>query len=317
MLNQPFFSELEAAKCILIAGAGGGYDVFGGLPLYFALTASGKEVHLANLSFTFLSPVRGQRLTPAMVTVNADTERHAWYFPEQYLCEWFREREGREVEIHCFERTGVKPLLASYRALVEALAVDTVLLVDGGTDSLMRGDEDGLGTPHEDVASIAAVSELAVERKLLACLGFGVDRYHGVSNALTFEAIADLTHRKGLLGVFSLLEDMPEAKKYREAAEFVFERMPHSMSIVSSSILSALAGHYGDHHTTSRTKGSTLWINPLMAMYWCFRLEAVAERILYLEPMKETQSYADVDQVITSFRRTCQAQIRQRHTIPD
>lgn len=317
MLDLPFFSELEVAERILIAGAGGGYDVFSGLPLYFALTARGKEVHLANLSFTFLSPVRGKRLGPAMVTVNADTERHDQYFPEQCLCKWFRAKQGREVEIHCFERTGVKPLLASYRALVEELAVDTVLLVDGGTDSLMRGDEDGLGTPQEDVASIAAVSELAVERKLLACLGLGVDRYHGVSNALTFEAIADLTQKKGLLGVVSLLEDMPEVQKYREAAEFVFERMPHSVSIVSSSILSALAGHYGDHHATLRTRGSTLWINPLMTLYWCFCLETVADRILYLEPIKETESYEDVGRVIMSFRRTCQGQIRQRHAIPD
>ncbi|MFF7988525.1 hypothetical protein ACFZDG_01885 [Kitasatospora xanthocidica] len=35
-----------------------------------------------------------------------------------------------------------------------------VLLVDGGTDILMRGDEAGLGTPEEDMASLAAVAGL-------------------------------------------------------------------------------------------------------------------------------------------------------------
>ncbi len=38
--------------------------------------------------------------------------------------------------------------------------IDCVILVDGGTDSLMRGDEKQLGTPTEDMTSIAAVSML-------------------------------------------------------------------------------------------------------------------------------------------------------------
>jgi len=37
---------------IFIAGAGGGFDVFSGLPLYFGLRAAGKKVTLANLSFS-------------------------------------------------------------------------------------------------------------------------------------------------------------------------------------------------------------------------------------------------------------------------
>ncbi len=47
----------------------------------------------------------------------------------------------------------------------------------------MRGDEPGLGTPEEDIASIAAVHQLALDAKLLVCLGFGVDTFHGVCHA--------------------------------------------------------------------------------------------------------------------------------------
>jgi hypothetical protein len=42
MFTLPFFSILEPSERILIAGAGGGFDLFCGLPLYFALQASGK-----------------------------------------------------------------------------------------------------------------------------------------------------------------------------------------------------------------------------------------------------------------------------------
>jgi len=92
-----------------------------------------------------------------------------------------------------------------------------------GTDSLMRGDKSGLGTPQEDIASIAAVDN--------------------------------------------------------------------------------------DHQATPRTCGIELLINPLMPVYWCFRLAAVAQRILYLDAMRATETYDDVQAAIKNFRGTC----RPRH----
>jgi hypothetical protein len=314
MLQSVFLQELESARNVLIAGVGGGFDIFSGLPLYFGLQADGKQVHLANLSFSLLPPEPEARLAPAVLTVTATTPRVTDYFPEKHLCQWFR-GQGQHIAIHCFERTGVQPLLEAYRALVARLGVDTIILVDGGTDSLMRGDEDGLGTPQEDIASITAVHELEVERKLLACLGFGVDHYHGVCHAHFLEAVAELTRSGGFLGTVSLLERMPEVRRYREATETVLAMMPHHVSIVSSSILSALEGMYGDHHATDRTEGSRLWINPLMPLYWCFRLGPVAERILYRTAMLETRSYMDINDTIAEFRRRVPA-IRPPVAIP-
>ena len=306
MLTAPFLQELEPAHNVLIAGIGGGFDLFSGLPLYFGLQRTGRRVHLANLSFSRLPPEPDARLTASLLRVSAATPLADSYFPERYLCEWFRER-GEDVAIYCFERTGVQPLLQAYRALIAHLAIDTVILVDGGTDSLMRGDEHGLGTPQEDIASITAVHELDVPRKLLACLGFGIDHFHGVCQAHFLEAVAELTRLGGYLGTVGLVEQMPEVQRYREATEAVFTRMPHHVSIVSSSILSALRGRYGDHHATQRTKGSELWINPLMTIYWCFRLAPVAERILYRAAMLATHTYMDINDAILEFRMRCQS----------
>lgn len=304
MLRLPFFNELEQAQNILIAGAGGGYDIFSGLPLYFGLQAAGKQVHLANLSFSELPHERTDRLSPALLKVTATTPLVGEYFPEKYLAQWFRS-QGQLIDIYCFERTGVRPLLEGYQTLVSHLGVDTVILVDGGTDSLMRGDESGLGTPEEDIASITAVHELDLKRKLLVCLGFGVDYYHGICHHHFLEAVADLIRRQGYLGLFSLVEEMPEVRRYRAATQSVFEMMSGRISIVSSSVLSALEGHYGDHHATRRTRGSTLWINPLMSVYWCFQLAPVAERILYRPAMLGTNTYRDIMQVIDEFRAAC------------
>lgn len=60
--------------------------------------------------------------------------------------------------VYALVRAGVQPLRAASRSLLDHLGgVDAVLLVDGGTDILMRGDETGLGTPEDDMARLAAV----------------------------------------------------------------------------------------------------------------------------------------------------------------
>lgn len=43
---------------------------------------------------------------------------------------------------------------------MDRLEIDAVVLVDGGTDIMLRGDESALGTPVEDVTSMAAVAGL-------------------------------------------------------------------------------------------------------------------------------------------------------------
>ncbi len=39
-----------------------------------------------------------------------------------------------------------------------------------------------------------------------------------------------------------------------------------------------------------------------MSLYWCFRLDPVARRILYLDEVRETQSYLDVTRAIERYR---------------
>src|SRR5579885_1850921 len=244
-LTLPFFREIEKAQSILLAGAGGGFDIFSGLPLYFGSRDLGKRVHLANLSFSPLFSANGRWLSSSLMEVTADTSGRSDYFPEKYLAQWFV-AQGERVPIYCFDRTGVAPLLVAYQTLVDLLQVDAIILIDGGTDSLMRGDEPGLGTPEEDIASIAAVHQLPLDTKLLVCLGFGVDTFHGVCHAYFLEAVADLTRDNGFLGTWSLTKEMPEVQRYREATEMVLQAMSFHPSIVSTSILSALAGLFGD-----------------------------------------------------------------------
>ena len=92
-MKLPFFNELEKAQNILIAGAGGGFDVFCGLPLYFWLKKAGKTVHLANLSAGALGFCDAENPTPALWRVTARTAATK-YFPEMHLSAWLTKRYG-------------------------------------------------------------------------------------------------------------------------------------------------------------------------------------------------------------------------------
>lgn len=313
-LLPPFFDALKDSRHVLIAGMGGGFDVFCGLPLYFALREDGREVTLANLSFTSFSPLAPHPLAPSLIEVTPDfLVQQGEYFPEYYLARWLA-TQGETPRVFAFKKTGVKPLLTAYRALVKHLKADTIILVDGGTDALMRGDECDLGTPHEDAISLAAVNELGGLKRFMVSLGFGIDAFHGVSHWNVLEATAELARAGAYLGSFSLTPNMRPVQLYQDACEAVFEQMPRHVSIVNASILSAIHGHYGDHHQTERTRGSELWINPLMAQYWCYDLPPVAARLQYREALLNTLTLSDVDRVIHSHRASISP--RERRDLP-
>ncbi len=314
-LTIPFFSALENSQNILIAGAGGGFDIFCGLPLYFALKNTGKQVHLANMSFSELHGTNAEKLDTHLFKVTSTT--HSWlpYFPEKHLSNWFAAK-GEDVPVYAIARAGYKPIQSAYKTLLKQLQVDTIILIDGGTDSLMKGDEAGLGTPQEDITRILAVDELDIPTKILVCLGFGVDTYHGVSHAQFLEAVAEITRNDGFLGMWSLTKEMPEVKLYQDVVDSVHMAMPQTPSIVSSSIVSAINGEFGNYHPTNRTRGSNLFINSLMSLYWCFKLDKVANRIMYRDKVIPTTTYTELTIAIETFRDEIHDKIRPWVNLP-
>ena len=296
-------SAIENSQRILVAGAGGGFDVYAGLPIYERLRLLGKSVFLANLSFVPLGTTNAQPLTRALYEVEATSVGSDAYFPERTLSQ-FLSRRGENVSVYAFEKLGVGPIREGYGHLVRSLDLDAIVLVDGGTDILLRGNEVGLGTPSEDMASLAAVAAIDVPTKLIACVGFGVDTYHGVCHANWLENVAALTAQGAFLGATALLERMPEVRLYIDAVNAAAMATRQRPSIVNGSIVSAIEGRFGDYHSNPRTQSSKLFINPLMSLLWAFDLAAVGRRNLYLDRLAETQSIRDVYLAIEDFRET-------------
>lgn len=317
MDRTPFFKRLDGSRRVLVAGAGGGFDVMSALPiaLALALQRQGKAVFFANLTFTYLGGTAAKAVGPGVFEVRADTPSEERYFPEKHLAAWLATR-GTETPVYAIDKSGLVGVRDSYAWLASALELDAVVLVDGGTDILMRGDEAGLGTPVEDITSLLAADALAVPTKLIACVGFGIDTHHGVCHAHFLENVAALVKARAYLGAFALLPDAPEVSAWLDAVAYVQMRTAHRESIVCASLADAVQGAFGDHHSLPRTRssGTELFISPLMSLVWCFELGAVAERVLYRDALAGTKTPFEVMAAIEAFRHG--AVLRKRRSIP-
>ena len=318
-LNLPTLAHFKDCQRILIAGMGGGFDLFCGLPLMYALEQHGHTMHLANL--TFMLPETLRNIDPQseqLFAVSADSQllfadllptldatQHPEiaalaYTPEVYLAQWLYHHHGREQPIWCFPKAGVRPLLAAYRHLVAKLNIDGLILVDGGVDGLMRGDEPLPGTFVEDTISLAVAAQLDnLAVRQVVCIGLGAEQdlqhYH------VFENIAAAGN--AFLGSCALVQAM-EAYQFYEAAVLHVHQQPHQQpSVINASIISAVRGAYGDYHLTSRTHGSRLWISPLMSLYWCFDLPGLAAQHHLLATIQDSYSFRDALDALLQARQ--------------
>lgn len=298
MFEPVLFQRLKNAGKVLLAGAGGGFDVYAALPIAVALADAGIEVAFANLSFAPLESLDLDAwLDMNLAVIGPDTYcRPDGYFPERSLARWLG-RNGFPPLVYAFPRTGVRQLRAAYQQLITHLGATAVVIVDGGTDMLLRGDEADLGTPGEDMATLAALAGIAGPLKVAASLGFGIDR---VSHAQVLENIAAMTTDSSYLGAFSIPCLSRPYELYLDAVDHAQAETPTWPSIVHGQIAAALRGNFGDIELSERTRGSTLFVNPLMGIYFTFDLDGLAARNLYLAQIENTTSF---DQIIVSIER--------------
>jgi hypothetical protein len=310
MVTAPIGPALAQRRRVLLAGCGGGYDILGAVPLAHELRQAGHEVYLASLSFSSLGRLAGARRHPSLPNLHEVTGGCATpdvYCPEAWLARWY-EDHGVPTSIWAFDKTGVQPLVAAYQHLVNHLALDAIVLVDGGVDSILRGDESSLGTPEEDLTSLAAVNALAGPETLVACVGFGAELREGICHAQVLDRIAELAQKGGYLGASAMTQSSPAGKAYREALAFVFENQrTQRQSHIHGVIAAAMDGEFGP-------RGPDVWLSPLLPLYWYFSLRMVAGTHLFLSALVDTRDIFEVTARIEGLRK--HVAIQKREKIP-
>jgi hypothetical protein len=318
-LNLPITDQLADSNSILIAGAGGGFDVFCGLPIYFALRDLGKTVHLANFSFTEfgLLPIiaEPQVLVDDLVFGAQGRVKIPFpYYPEGYLSQWFKEVRDEDITVWMFARSGVAPLTRGYAALTAHLGTDAIILVDGGVDSLMCGDEAGPGTLVEDSISLGAVSTLDIPTKILACIGFGTEVEESLCHHHALENMAALAKAGAFLGSCALTPQMEAFQLFEAAARYVWEQPDHKKSHISTRIIPAVNGEFGDFHMYKDHDHYSILVSPLMSLYWFFDAHAVIARNRIIEIIRSSHSTTQAILMSTDAMR--RFGLRPRKTLP-
>ncbi|HRE53473.1 MAG TPA: DUF1152 domain-containing protein [Candidatus Competibacter sp.] len=307
-MQIPFFKLMIEARSILIAGAGGGFDIASGIPIYLYLRNLNKEVVLANLSFTELPYTFIKAVCPGVYPVTEESA-DLIYFPEKHIFNWLRHK-GENPIIYGFSKNemGVLPLVEAYSFIIDKHHIDTLILVDGGTDSLMFGDETKVGTIVEDACSITAAAKLRLENIFLAVIGFGVE--HDLNHHACLENISTLIKDGQYLGASALTHDMPEGFDYLDLVDYLNKKMYFHESIVTNSVASALSGEFGDFHPTRRTVGSVQFISAFMSLFWFFRLKGVASRIKFTSFIENSRN---MDEVVKGFQKYRLTNIRRAY----
>lgn len=298
-LNLPFHL---AGKTVLLAGAGGGWDVLGAVPLAYELEGSGCRVVLANYS----SLVAGftARLAQA----------------EDVIESAIAQALGKPVYV--FGKEGATRLRAGYEEIVQDHGIDTIILVDGGVDSLMRGDEEGPGSILQDALSLLVVNGLSVPCKLLACIGFGTETDEGVCHYRVLENMAALAKDGTFLGACALTKAMAAFQFYEKVCRTVFQ-LPIMRSHVHTRIIPAVQGEFGRYEMFDDAfqpldllSARPPFLSPLMSLYWFFEVAGVFGRNVLAPHLVGTESYADAQSAYEEQNRLLRGKLRATKEIP-
>ncbi len=318
-----------AIKTVLLCGCGGGFDFVHSLTLYPELVRLGKTVVIGSYSFGDPTKITGaaEIFTEAgviakRVTAVSVPDHH--YGPEVHVCSFLDLRypsEAPHFVYAYYARDFTVPLLTRlYQQFIDRHSIDAIVLVDGGSDSILVGDEEGLGDPIEDAVSVTTVALLkGLKARVLISIGLGTDRYNHVSDAASLRAIAELTRMGGFLGAVSLEPNGAGSCLYRNCLEHIYQRQVFR-SVLAGTIASAIEGRFGRDEVPlvlqQRIRSGQLFLWPLMAVLWGFDVEAVARRSLITKWIRECQTVPDCYTALYAGRRALGAVLRGVEDLP-
>jgi hypothetical protein len=281
-------------RTVMLCGCGGGFDFVHSLTIYPELRRLGKTVVIGSYSFGDPGEITGgaevvfDEAGAVAKRVSAASLPDPDYGPEVHVCSFldacYPASAPHSVYAY-YARAFTVPLLRRfYRQLIESHDIDALVLVDGGSDSLMVGDEEGLGDPIEDAVSVTTAASLdGLRAKILISIGLGTDRYNHVSDAASLRAVAELTRMGGFLGAIGLEPTSPGARFYRACLGHIYQNQDFR-SVLAGTIVSAIDGWFGREAVPplldERVRPGELFLWPLMAVLWAFDVDVVAQRSL-------------------------------------
>jgi hypothetical protein len=318
-----------AIKNILIVGCGGGFDFVHGMLLLPTLQKLEKKIVIGSYSFGLMDKIPPQaesyyvKENIVVKKISPELIADAHYAPEINLSRYLNEKHNKRVDIYAYYARDftVNNLYEFYSFLVDDKQIDCIIAVDGGSDSLMVGDESGLGDIVEDLVSITAISKLPDRvTKILCAIGLGADRFNDISDGAALRAISELQAGNSFWGSISIEKDSVEHRTYKSCIDFIYANQT-KRSIVSNFILSAIEGHFANETTPYLNENESdsdisYYIWPLMNILWFFDLGGVARRSDIPEIIEGCIDVPNTWRAITMYRQRIRNRIRDIENLP-
>lgn len=292
--------EDDSVKNIFFTGCGGGFDFVHCMNLYKELKEShGKNIIIGSYSFNSPDCISGseiifQRGSVIVCKVDGACSSSQDYQPEISLCRYLDQEYPQDnphfLYAYYARDFGIPLLRELYEFICDSHSIHAVVCMDGGSDSLMVGDEEGLGDPIEDAVSVGAISALTCEsvaHRFLLVIGLGADRFNDVSDASSLRAIAELTASGAFRGALCIEPNSPGFLFYRHALEFIYANQSFQ-SVLSSAIVCSVEGAFGSATVpefasqSGRVKPGEMYLWPISGIVWAFDIVKVCDRSMLI-----------------------------------
>lgn len=291
MLNLP---NLKInGQNVLLAAIGGGFDIFGSLPILFSL--NDKNVFLSSYNLNNFDKPIFNYTKNTIVPYN--------YFPENLLVE-----NTDILNLSIIGKVGVTSLVAYYKKLIEMYSIDHIITIDCGVDSLMIGDEEYKGTITEEYVNFAALKQIDIPRSHI-CLGFGTEKEENISHYRVLENISSFMQNDCFLGSCSMVKNSLSFKLYKSFYENGIEKFKtHKRSHIHPRMISAIEGKFGEFLSNENTLMSSsnhqVFLSCLMSMYWFFDGNKLTDMIPILNDLKDDRTFKESYIKISNLPKT-------------
>lgn len=220
-------------------------------------------------------------------------------YVEGYLSQYFKAALNEDKIVWMINRTHVKELKKAFEKLVSHLGIDAIILVDGGIDSINTGTEDGSGTMFEDTLTLAATKDIQLP-KILACIGFGTEIEEKINHYRALENMSNIIKQNGFYGNCSLVSYMNSFKFYKAACEYIWIQPGHKKSHISTRIIPAAEGEFGNFKMYDEENQIEVCISPLMNLYWFFDADAAVYNNTIIPYIENVETFYETIQIAVS-----------------
>lgn len=300
---------------IFFAGCGGGYDIFGSLPMVYKESNLNKTILLSNISFTSTDTLKNLSksnstkvitLSQGCFEINPGSYADdVHYFPEYLLA---NQLDCPVYAICDFDTVDL--IICAYASILEKnqiQTVDTFYLVDGGCDVLLTGKETELATFVEDMMNLKAITNIIennifpINNFYVCAIGLNVDCGHGVVELELVERLEQMRNDKIIIQEEYLSINQPHVKFYSD----ILAKCNIGQTLVHSFVHEALFGNYGfvvpNHPNIKITSNDKVNVSDLTKLFIICDGNKLAKSICYLDIITNTMESDQVENSVCLF----------------